>query len=363
MLYYADMSSNIFYTVIILNTVTQMEELMAQSFTDLEYAGRKRKTKRDEFLGQMDVIIPWAEWVAIIKPHYFANKVGRRAKGIETMLRMYLLQSWFNLSDEGCEEAIYDSYAFRKFMGLDFTSEQTPDATTLCKFRKLLNDHGIARLFFDAVSKFLTEHGHMMQGGTIVDATIIAASPSTKNKEGVRDTEMHQVKKGNQWHFGMKAHAGCDCGTGYVHTITVTAANVHDISEASNLIRKTDEVVYGDSGYLGIEKRDEIVKDEHLRSIDYRINCRPSSITKSYGEGFGRDFEKHLEHKKSSVRSKVEHPFKIIKNTFGYTKCIYRGLAKNEARLHVLFASANLLMLARAKIKEKKMRLLVQPLA
>lgn len=336
---------------------------MTQSFADLEYAGRKRKTKRDDFLGLMDDIIPWEEWVAIVKPFYFDNKVGRPARGIETMLRMYLLQAWFNLSDEGTEEAIYDSYAFRKFMGIDFVSEQAPDATTLCKFRKLLNDNGLTELFFDAVKDFLTKHGRMMQGGTIVDATIITAPSSTKNKEGARDPEMHQTKKGNEWHFGMKAHAGVDCGTGYVHTVVATAASVHDIAEAAKLIRDDDNVVYGDSGYLGIEKRDEVKGDEHLRSIDYRINRRPSSITKVYGQGFGRDFEKHLEYKKSSVRSKVEHPFKIVKNTFGYTKCVYRGLAKNLARLQVLFASANLLMYARAKMKEEEMRQHVQMLA
>ena len=333
---------------------------MTQSFADLEYAGRKKKTKRDDFLELMDEIIPWDEWISIVKPYYFDNKVGRPARGIETMLRMYLLQSWFNLSDEGTEEAIYDSYAFRKFMGIDFVSEQAPDATTLCKFRKLLHENGIAETFFDAVTDFLTEHGRMMQGGTIVDATIIAAAPSTKNREGARDPEMHQTKKGNEWHFGMKAHAGVDCGTGYVHTVTATAANVHDCAEAHNLIRDDDTVVYGDSGYLGIEKRDEIAKDEHLKDIDYRINRRPSSITKAYGEGFGRNFEKHLEYQKSSIRSKVEHPFKIIKNTFGYTKCVYRGLAKNLARLQVLFASANLLMYARARRKEQEIRLGMQ---
>jgi IS5 family transposase len=333
------------------------------SFTDLEYAGRKRKTKREDFLELMDDIIPWDEWAAIVKPYYFDNKTGRPARGIKTMLKMYLLQSWFNLSDEGTEEAIYDSYAFRKFMGIDFTQEQAPDATTLCKFRKLLNDNGCAELFFDAVKDFLNDNGRMMQGGTIVDATIIAAPPSTKNKDCARDPEMHQAKKGNEWHFGMKAHAGVDCGTGYVHTVTATAASVHDIAETHKLIRKDDNVIYGDSGYLGIEKRDEIKGDEHLRNIDYRINRRPSSITKVYGKGPGRDFEKYLEYKKSSVRSKVEHPFKIIKNTFGYTKCVYRGIQKNLTRLHVLFASANLLMLARAKIKEREMRLQAQPLA
>jgi len=328
---------------------------MSQSFADLEYAGRKKKTKREDFLELMDEIIPWDEWIALIKPVYFDNKTGRPARGIEAMLRMYLLQSWFNLSDEGTEEAIYDSYAFRKFMGIDFGSEQAPDATTLCKFRKLLNDHGIADMLFEAVTRFLTEHGRMMAGGTIVDATIIAAPPSTKNKQGARDPEMHQTKKGNAWHFGMKAHAGVDTGTGYVHTVTATAANVHDIAEAHNLIREDDEVVYGDSGYLGIEQRDEVKGNDHLKGIDYRINRRPSSITRTYGKGPGRDFEKELEHRKSAIRSKVEHPFHIVKNTFGYTKCVYRGLRKNLTRLKVLFASANLLMYARARAKEQEL--------
>ena len=207
------------------------------NFTDIEYANRKRQTKRDEFLMIMDEIIPWDEWISIIKPHYFTNKTGRPARGIEPMLRMYLLQSWFNLSDEAVEDSIYDSYSFRTFMKIDFTTEQAPDATTLCKFRKLMVDNGIAQLFNEAVNRCLLHHGHMLRGGTVEDATIIDAPSSTKNSSKSRDPEMHQTKKGNQWRFGMKAHAGVDAGTGYVHTITATAANVHDITEAHNLLR------------------------------------------------------------------------------------------------------------------------------
>ena len=179
-----------------------------QSFTDMEYSNRKKKTKREEFLEMMDDIIPWDEWITIIMPFYPSGKRGRPTRGIETMLRMYLLQNWFNLSDEGIEDAIYDSYAFRKFMKIDFFNEQVPDATTLCKFRKLLVDNGIQKLYFKAISDFLREHGYMLKGGTIVDATIINASPSTKNAAKQRDPEMHQTKKGNQWHFGMKCHIG-----------------------------------------------------------------------------------------------------------------------------------------------------------
>ena len=193
------------------------------------------------------------------------GKRGRPTKGIEKMLRMYLLQSWFNLSDEGIEDAVYDSYAFRKFMGIDFNNEQVPDATTLLKFRHLLEKNHIGELFFDAIKRCFDKAGVMMKGGTIVDATLISASSSTKNQEKARDSEMHKTKKGNQWYFGMKCHAGVDAGTGYVHTITVTPANVHDITETHNLLLEDDEVMYGDSGYLGVEKREEIAGDEHLR--------------------------------------------------------------------------------------------------
>jgi len=317
------------------------------SFTDIEYANRKRKTKRDEFLKIMDDIIPWDEWVSIIKPHYFTNKTGRPARGIEPMLRMFLLQSWFNLSDEAVEDAIYDSYSFRTFMKLDFTMEQAPDATTLCKFRKIMVDNGVAKHFFDAINSFLTQHGHMLRGGTVVDATIIEAPPSTKNSSKARDPEMHQTRKGNQWHFGMKLHAGVDAGTGYIHTITATAANIHDITEAHNLIRPDDEVVYGDSGYLGIDTRDEIRNDPEKSKIDYRITKRPSHYRK-IPEGFAREFEKYLERRKASVRAKVEYAFLLVKRQFGYRKTVYRGLKKNLHRLTMLICSANLLMCARS---------------
>jgi IS5 family transposase len=330
---------------------------MQPSFTDLEYAGRRRVTRREEFLDMMDEIMPWDEWVDIIKPYYYKSKMGRPPRGIETMLRMYLLQHWFTLSDEAVEEAIYDSFAFRKFMKLDFTSEQTPDATTLCKFRKVIVQNNISSSLFNAITAFFEENGYIMRGGTIVDATIIEAPSSTKNATGERDAEMRQTKKGNQWHFGMKIHAGVDAGTGYTHTITATAASVHDIAETVNLIREDDCVVWGDSGYLGIQNRPEILEDEHMRTIEYRINRRPSQITKTYGEGPGRDFEKMLERKKSSVRSKVEHPFHVIKQIFGYKKCPYKGLEKNLASFHILFASVNLYMFGRARILERKLRL------
>lgn len=317
-----------------------------QTFSDYEYGQRKRTTKREEFLEIMEEIIPWEEWVEIIRPHYPNGKRGRAPKGIELMLRMYLLQCWFNLSDEGVEEAIYDSYAMRRFMGINFLEEDVPDATTLLKFRHLLERHELGKLFFDAINRVMVATGHIMKGGTVVDATIIDAPGSTKNAEKARDPEMHQTKKGNQWRFGMKCHAGVDAGSGLVHTITATSANVHDIVEAPKLIREDDEVLYGDSGYLGLEKREEVTSDTHLSSIDYRINRRPSSLPKVSENAF--DWERYIEYRKSSVRSKVEHVFLIVKRQFGYSKVRYRGIAKNLNRFHMLFACANLLMVARA---------------
>lgn len=315
-----------------------------ETFTDIEYSFRKKKTKREEFLEIMDEIIPWNEWVSVIEPYYPKGKRGRPPMGIEKMLRMYLLQIWFNLSDPATEDAIYDSYAMRKFAGIDFMQEAVPDETTLCKFRHLLEENGLNKLFFDAINRVMVQTGHMMKGGTIVDATIINAPSSTKNASKARDPEMHQTKKGNEWRFGMKCHIGVDAGGGLVHTLTVTAANEHDITQAANLIREDDNVVYGDSGYLGIQKRPEIKQNEHFSNIEFRINRRPGSLPKVSDNAI--DWERYIENRKSSVRCKVEHAFRIIKCQFGYRKTVYRGLKKNENRLYAMFACANLYSLA-----------------
>lgn len=269
------------------------------------------------------------------------------------MLRMYLLQIWFNLSDEGVEDAIYDSYAFRKFMNIDFMEEQVPDATTLLKFRHLLEENHLGEEFFKAINRVMEATGHIMHGGTIVDATIISAPSSTKNAEKKRDPEMHQTKKGNEWKFGMKCHIGVDSGSGLVHTVTVTPANVHDITEAHKLLREDDAVAYGDSGYIGIEKRDEIKNNAHFNKIDFRINRRPKSLPQVSDHTI--DWERYIENRKSAVRCKVEHAFKIIKDTFGFCKVRYRGLAKNLNKLNVLFACANLLMVKRGQIKSREL--------
>jgi IS5 family transposase len=279
------------------------------SFTDIEYSNRRRVSRREQFLETMNATIPWAAWVGLIEPHYYSErpgKKGRKAKPIETMLRMYLLQVWFSLSDEGVEEAIYDSYAMRRFMGLDFAVEQVPDATTLLHFRHLLEEHELGERLFKAQSQIFDEQGWIMRGGSIVDATIIAAPSSTKNATGERDPEMHQTKKGNQWYFQMLAHIGADAGTGYVHTVTATAANVHDLDEAANLVRVDDEVVYTDAGYQGAQKRPEIVGDEHLSQVRWRVAAR-KGVLKTMTE-----HDRAVESRKASVRAKVEHPFLVV---------------------------------------------------
>ena len=253
---------------------------------------------------------------------------------------MYLLQAWFSLSDEGVEDAVYDSYAMRRFLGLDFTLEQVPDATTLLHFRHLLERHRLGEKLFAEQNRIFEQQGWIMRGGSIVDATIIAAPSSTKNATGTRDPEMHQTKKGNQWYFGMKAHAGVDAGTGYVHSVTVTAANVHDLDEAVNLVRPDDEVIYADAGYQGAARRPEL--EENLSSVQWRIAAR-KGVLKMMTE-----YDRALESRQASTRAKVEHPFLIVKRDFGFAKTRYRGIAKNLNHLNVLFASANWLMRARA---------------
>lgn len=315
------------------------------SFTDVEYGNRRRTSRREQFLDTMDVTIPWQVWVGLIEPHYYTDrpgKRGRKAKPIAVMLRMYLLQIWFSLSDEGVEDAIYDSYAMRKFMGLDFAAEQVPDATTLLHFRHLLEEHQLGEQLLAAQNEIFEAQGWIMRGGSIVDATIIAAPSSTKNATGTRDPEMHQTRKGNQWYFGMKAHIGVDAGTGYVHSLTCTAANVHDLDEVVHLVRPDDEVVYCDAGYQGAGKRPAVAADRHLSGIEWR--------TAPY-KGVLRSMPVHdreVASRQAGVRAKVEHPFLIVKRDFGFTKTRYRGIAKNLHHLQMLFASANWLMRARA---------------
>jgi len=315
------------------------------NFTDMEYSQRKRKTKREEFLEIMNEITPWDEWVKLVEPYYpDSGKRGCQPKAIETMLRMLLLQSWFNLSDEGIEDTIYDSYAMKQFMGLDFTNEQVPDATTLCRFRKRLTENGIQQKIFEAIHRFMDEHGRIMHGGTIVDATIIEAPNSTKNAKHERDPEMHSVRKHAKWYFGMRLGIGVDAGTGYVHHITGYSANKAEVKASSDLLREDDEVVYGDSAYLGMEQyvQDDIKRDYHI--------CRNMGVYSRYQKGkLSYQLEdKMVELPKRRVREKVEYVFHIVKDIFHWRKTRYKGIQKNTAYANILFASANLYMCAKA---------------
>lgn len=315
------------------------------TFSDIEGASRRRVTKRDEFLRRMDAAIPWAQLVDLVKPHYYEGKRGRRPVGIERMLRMYFLQLWFNLSDEGVEEAVYDSRAFSEFMGVSFgLGDQVPDATTLLKFRRIVESKGLAKEILACVNGVLEAEGVMMRGGSIVDATFVEAPSSTKNASGSRDPEMHQAKKGQSWHFGMKAHVGVDAGSGLVHTAELAPANVSDVTVAHALVREDDSFCYADSGYTGVAKREEVASDPRLSQVDWVVAERPSRVRGARGLAA----EHGIESRKASVRSKVEHVFLIVKRQFGYSKCRYRGLAKNASALTVLFALANLEMCSRA---------------
>jgi IS5 family transposase len=253
---------------------------------------------------------------------------------------MLLLQVWFNLSDESVEDAIYDSYAMKSFLGLNFDrGEQVPDATTLCKFRRLLNEHDLQKAIFDNVQIVLEREGKQVRGGTIVDATIIEAPNSTKNSSGQRNPEMHSVKKGTKWYFGMRIHIGVDPLHGFIHTITGTAANVAEVKEAPKLLREDDEVVYADAGYCKLERYD-------TKKRRYEINRQPGTFRRHYGDGLSWQEEQKLEKRKSSVRCKVEYAFHVVKDIFHWRKARYKGIQKNLNYAYLAFASANLYMLA-----------------
>src|SRR5687767_535643 len=228
------------------------------SFSQAEFATKKKITRREQFLARMDALIPWPRLLVVIEPHYPQGERGRPPIGLERMLRLYFLQQWYGLADEALEDALYDSQALRGFAGIDLSVTAVPDATTVLNFRHWLEEHDLTRALFDEVRAMLEERGLLMRQGTIVDATIIAAPPSTKNKKKARDPEMHQTKKGNQWHFGMKAHIGVDVASGVVHTVVGTAANEADINQTASLLHGQEEAVFADAGYTGADKRPEL---------------------------------------------------------------------------------------------------------
>lgn len=308
------------------------------SFSDAEFSGKRKQTRREVFLAEMDAVIPWARLAALVEPVYPKAGNGRRPYGLETMLRIHFMQQWFALSDPAMEEALYDSLSMRQFSGLSLTRDSLPDETTILKFRHLLERNQLAGRMLAEVNAMLDERGMLLRRGTIVDATIISAPSSTKNKTGKRDPEMRQTKKGNQWHFGMKAHIGVDAESGLVHTVTGTGANVHDVTETGALLHGEESTVFGDSGYTGANKREEN-KD---RAVDWHIAAKPSAVRKLHPALQAQ--AKRIETLKASMRAKVEHPFRVIKRQFGHVKVRYRGLAKNTAQLMTLFALSNLWM-------------------
>lgn len=306
------------------------------SFSDAEYAGKRKKTRREVFLEEMELVVPWKVLLKIIEPHYPVAGRGRRPYALESMLRVHLMQNWFALSDPAMEEALYEIASLRNFAGLKL-SEPIPDETTILNFRHLLEANDLAEDILKSINALLARKGLLLKQGSIVDATIIAAPSSTKNAEGERDPEMHQTKKGNQWFFGMKAHIGVDADSGLVHTVATTAANESDVEQVADLLHGKEKQVWADSGYRGAPSR---VGREDLQ---WHIAARPSDIAK-LPEGRAKTKVRKAEHRKASVRAKVEHPFRVIKRQFGLVKVRFRGLAKNTAHVVTLFALSNLWM-------------------
>ena len=306
------------------------------TFADSEYSQKRRLTRKEKFLGRMEKLVPWIQIIDLIEPFYAKAGNGRRPYPLETMLRIHCLQQWYSLSDESMEDALYETMSMQRFARLSLTSG-IPDRTTIMNFRHLLERHQLGRQIFDNINEWLSNAGVITTQGTIVDATIIDAPTSTKNRQKQRDPEMHSTKKGNQWYFGMKAHIGVDMNNGLTHSLVTTAANAHDVTQVSQLLHGQEEGVMGDAGYLGAEKREETqgVKAEWI------ISERPGTVKKLRQDPRRNKSAINFEKMKAKVRAKVEHPFRIIKCQFGFTKTRYKGLAKNDNQLAILFTLAN----------------------
>jgi IS5 family transposase len=315
--------------------------------SDYELTTAKKQTRREKCLAEMEAVVPWQALIDLIEPYYpkVSKKGGRPPYPLATMLRIYLLQQWYSLSDPAMEEALIEVPTMRRFAGIELISDRIPDKTTILTFRHLLEKHGLGEQVFETVKAHLSARGMTMRQGTIVDATLIAAPSSTKNKEGKRDPEMHQTRKGNQWYhrfaegyaYGMKVHAGVDKDSGLIHSVVVTAANVHDLTPAADLLHGEEEVVYADAGYQGIAKRPEMAG----KATEFRIAMRPGKRRALPETPEGR-LQDLIETAKAHIRSKGEHPFRVIKQQFGFKKTRLRGLAKNRCKIHVLAALSNL---------------------
>ncbi len=313
-----------------------------QTLADEGFERFRKPTRREQFLNEVDQIVPWRDLCSVIDPFYPTPKAaGRPPIGLERMLRIHFLQHWFNLSDPAVEEALYDSRAMRRFVGIDLGREPAPDETTVCKFRHLLEAHNLGDQLFALIGEYLQENGMQVSTGTIVDATIIDAPSSTKNKDKARDPEMHQTKKGNQWYFGMKAHIGVDSQSKLIHSVAATAANVHDSQMLEDLLHGDETRVWGDSAYAG---QGDTIREQapNAKDFTHKKGCRNRPLS---------DEDKAKNKTKSKVRAKVEHPFLILKRVFGFTKVHYRGLEKNASRLFVACGLINLYIVRRRLLR------------
>ena len=310
-------------------------------FPAMELEGKRKQIRRDRFLRQIEAATPWALLVDWIEPFYPKGKRGRPPIGLERMLRMYIVQQCFGLSDKGTEDTLYDSQAIRAFVGVDLSWQGAPDATTLLLFQRLLEQHDLTRVILAAINGHLAKQGLLLRERTIVDATMLAAPPSTKNRSKARDSEMHQIKKGNEWHFGMKAHIGVDAVSGLVHMVVGTAANVSDIAQAANLLHGDDSSVDVDAGYIGLKKREEMQGRDQLIHI-----AKKRSEVRKLPEGPKCEAARAEERSKAQVQAIIEPPLHVVKNLFRHRKVLHHGLRKNAVQLFRLFALPNL-MLAR----------------
>jgi len=303
-----------------------------------------KPTRKRKFLDEMERVVPWKALVELVAPFAPEGKRGRPPFAVESMLRIHFMQQWFGLSDPAMEEALHDIPLYRDFAQLQAWTHRLPDESTILRFRHLLEEHKLAKEMFALVNDLLRGKGLMLRSGTMVDATLIAAPSSTKNASGERDPEMHQTKKGNQWHFGMKAHIGADADSGLVHTVRATAANAADVTEANSLLHGEERVAFGDAGYQGAAKRPDARPE-----VDWHIAMRPGKRRALDLSDPLDALTEQIERKKASIRAKVEHPFRVIKRQFGYVKVRYRALLKNRLQLNTLFALSNLWM-ARGKL-------------
>lgn len=308
-----------------------------RTFASLAWNQKGKVTRRERFLGEMDGVIPWSRLLGLIEPHYPQGVVGRPRHGLETMLRIYFLQQWFDLSDPAAEDAIYDSESMRRFARVELGDDAVPDETTICRFRHLLEEHKLQAAIFESVNGLLTEMRLLLRTGTIVDATILSAPSSTKNATGKRDPEMRQTRKGNQWFFGMKLHVGTD-PQGRVHHVSATDAAVADITEMPKLLHGEERVVYGDRAYWKTADREAF----EANGVRYRVNRRAASKHKPLSERW-----RAINRARSRTRARGEHAFHVVKRLWGFAKVRYRGLAKNLARAQTMFALANLYLVRR----------------